>query len=133
MNARRLGGGLLLALLLAAGHAGAQHGYRWVDEQGNVGYVGRRDQVPERYRDQLPPERTGETGKPKVAAPAPAARGVGAPVSAECILRVRGNEKRQGSSRSFPDCDACGKALKAMGGEEVARAECVATSVESYR
>jgi hypothetical protein len=124
----------LVLLALTAGVAPAQpQGYRWVDDQGNVGYAGRRDQVPERYRDQLPSEKAGE--KPKLgSAPAnPPERSVGKPVSAECILRFRGTEKRPGSSRSFPDCDACNRALKGMGGEDTNRAECVATSVESYR
>jgi hypothetical protein len=125
----------LAILALTAGVAAAQLGYRWVDEQGNVNYAGRRDQVPERYRDQLPPERAAQPGKPQQGgSTAPVAgRPVGPPVSAECVLRFRGTEKRQGASRSFPDCDACRKALKAMGGEEANRAECVPTSVESYR
>jgi hypothetical protein len=125
--------GLALLVTLTAGAvaaAAAPSGYRWVDEQGNVGYAGRRDQVPERYRDQLPPEPTGAPPRPQLPSPA---RGIGAPVSGECILRFRGTERRRGSSQSFPNCDACWKALRAMGGEDADRAECVATSVESYR
>jgi hypothetical protein len=125
--------GLLLALLLLAGPAAAQPGYRWVDEQGTVNYAGRRDQVPERYRDQLPPERVEPAKSPQAQTAPPGGRGVGPPVSAECVLRFRGTEKRPGASRSFRDCDACQKALKALGGEDVDRAECVPTSVESYR
>jgi hypothetical protein len=128
MRASGIGVGLLVTLSLAAGVAAAPSGYRWVDEQGNVGYAGRRDQVPERYRDQLPPEQA----PPRPQLPTPA-RGVGAPVSGECILRVRGTERRRGSSQSFPNCEACWKALRAMGAEAADRAECVATSVESYR
>ena len=37
-----------------SGDEAAAQSYRWVDEQGNPHYVGRRDQVPERYRSQLP-------------------------------------------------------------------------------
>jgi hypothetical protein len=124
----------LVLLALTAGVAPAQQpqGYRWVDELGNVGYAGRRDQVPERYRGQLPPERTVDPARSKVGS-APAERSVGRPVSAECVLRFRGTERRQGASQSFPDCDACNKALRALGGEDANRAECVATSVESYR
>src|ERR671918_489161 len=77
MKAWRLGGGLLLALLLIAGHTAAQPGYRWVDEHGNVHYVGRRDQVPERYRDQLTPERRGEPPRPTLAPSAPPSAGGG--------------------------------------------------------
>jgi hypothetical protein len=126
----------LVLLALTAGVAPAQQvqGYRWVDDQGNVGYAGRRDQVPERYRDQLPSERPFDP-KPKVGSPPaiPSERSVGKPVSAECFLRFRGTERRPGATRSFPDCDACNRALRALGGEDANRAECVATSVESYR
>ena len=135
MTVRGMVGALLLALL-AVSPAAAQRpvGYRWVDERGNVNYAGRRDQVPERYRDQLPSERGPEPGKPPTTPTPPVSGGrVGPPVSAECVLRVRGNEQRRGSSQSFPDCDACQKALKGMGAEAASRAECVATSVESYR
>jgi len=121
---------LLAALTLAAGPVTAQPGYRWVDEQGNVHYAGRLDQVPERYRDQLPSERRGAPPKPLLRAPG--SRGAGGR-SAECSMRFRGTERRQGAWRSFPDCDACWKALKSMRGEDAARAECVPSSVESYR
>ena len=123
---------MLLALLVtAAPSAVAQLSYRWVDKEGNIHYAGRRDQVPEAYRDQLPPERPGEAPRPQVGpavknAPRPAAPG-------ECVLRFRGTERRAGASRFYPNCDACWKALKAMRGEDAARAECIASSVESYR
>src|SRR5438309_324343 len=52
-----------VALLLVAGDAAAQP-YRYVDEQGQVHYVARRDQVPERYRGQLGPAKPGEPAKP---------------------------------------------------------------------
>src|ERR671919_666740 len=131
MKAWRLGGGLLLALLLIAGHTAAQPGYRLVDEHGNVHYVGRRDQVPERYRDQLTLERRGEPPRPTLAPSAPPS--AGGPVTGECILRFRGTERRRGSSQSFPSCEACWQPLAAMRGEDDDSAECVATSVESYR
>ncbi|HEX9820466.1 MAG TPA: DUF4124 domain-containing protein [Methylomirabilota bacterium] len=122
---------LLVALTLVAGPAAAQPGYRWVDEQGNVHYAGRRDQVPERYRDQLPSERRDAPPKPRLTAPGP--QGAGGALSAECSMRFRGTERRRGAWRSFPNCDACWKALKNMRGEDAARAECVPSSVESYR
>jgi len=87
--------------------------------------------VPEAYRGQLPPERPGEVLRPRVGpvvtgAPRPAAPG-------ECVLRFRGTERRRGASRFYPSCEACWGALKAMRGEDAARAECIASSVESYR
>jgi hypothetical protein len=124
---------LLLPLSLLAGSAVAQQpvGYRWVDEQGNIHYAGRRDQVPERYRGQLPAE--GMMAPPRPQFPTPVTRSAGGPVTGECILRFRGTERRRGSSLSFPNCDACWKALREMRGEDAERTECVATSVESYR
>jgi hypothetical protein len=123
---------LLLAVMLAMSPAAAQHGYRWVDEQGGVHYAGRRDQVPESYRDQLLPERPGEPTRPRIGPPVRA----GAPrppVPGECVLRLRATERHRGSSRFFPNCDACWAALKAVRGEDATRAECIAASVESYR
>jgi hypothetical protein len=122
---------LLVALTLVAGPAAAQSAYRWVDEHGNVHYAGRLDQVPERYRDQLPSDQRGAPPRPRLTAPGP--RGVGGPVTGECTLRFRGTERRRGASRSFPNCEACSRALRGMRGEDAARAECVPTSVESYR
>jgi hypothetical protein len=49
------------------------------------------------------------------------------------VLRFRGTERRPGASQFYPNCDACWKALKGIRGEEAARAECIASSVESYR
>jgi hypothetical protein len=123
---------LLFVLLLAASPVWAQHlGYRWVDEGGNIHYAGRRDQVPERYRDQLAAEGPGEPPRPRVGSPA--ARGDRPPVPGECVLRFRGTERRRGSSQFYPSCEACRKALAAMRGEDANRAECIAASVESYR
>jgi hypothetical protein len=123
--------GLLLTLVLAAEPAVAQGAYRWVDGEGHVHYAGRRDQVPEAYRHQLRPEGPGEPPRPRLgprvtASPRPAVPG-------ECVLRFRGTERRRGASRFYPSCDACWTALKAMKGEDAARAECIASSVESYR
>jgi hypothetical protein len=128
MRVRGIRLALLFALTLVASPAAAQQAYRWLDEQGNVHYVGRRDLVPERYRGQLPSEYPGE--------PRPRLPGTGAPRAAapgECVLRFRGTERRAGASQFYPSCAACWKALKAMRGEEAARAECIASSVESYR
>jgi hypothetical protein len=131
MDVRGVQLALLLVLTVVASSAVAQPGYRWIDEQGGVHYAGRRDQVPERYRGQLPPHRPGEPARPRltpprVSSPRPAAPG-------ECVLRFRGTERRPGASQFYPSCDACWRALRAMRGEEAARAECIASSVESYR
>ena len=130
-GAWRAGFAAALVLILAAAPAAAQLGYRWVDELGNVHYAGRLDQVPERYRDQLPSGPAGAPPKPRLTLPGP--RGIGGPVTGECVLRFRGTERRRGSSQSFPNCEACRKALARMRGGDAARAECVPTSVESYR
>lgn len=122
---------MLLALVVLAGPALAQQAYRWVDGQGNVHYAGRRDQVPEAYRDQLPPEGPGEPVRPRVG---PAATGSSRPAApGECVLRFRGTERQRGASQFYDSCEACWKALKAMRGPDASRAECIAASVESYR
>src|SRR5262245_25620862 len=121
MRRRRAGDWLVLAWLLVAGPtaADAHLGYCAADDGGSAHYCGRRDQVPERYRDQLPSDRTPEPIKAQASGPKPSVTGgrVGPPVSAECVLRVRGTEQRRGSSQSYPDCEACQKALKGMSGE----------------
>ena len=68
MRTRWVGWALALGLVFVATGAGAQLvvGYRWVDEQGNVHYAGRRDQVPERYRPQLTPEGSIDPPKPRL-------------------------------------------------------------------
>ena len=121
---------LVLALLVMAGDAVAQT-YRWIDEQGNPHYVGRRDQVPERYRSQLPPEGSNEPPKPRLPSSKPA--GTASKVTGECVLRVRGTEQHRGYSSSYPDCEACTKALDKIRGEAKSRAECLASSVKSYK
>jgi hypothetical protein len=131
MTMPRLRWALLLALPLVAAPAPAQVlGYRWVDDQGHVHYSGRRDQVPEPYRSQLAPEGPGEPAKPVLPEPPKSAR---VPEPGECVLRFRGTAARPGASRSYPSCEACWKALAQLGGEERARAECLASSVKSYR
>ena len=122
---------LVLGLCLAATAAGAQPlGYRWLDEQGQVHYAGRRDQVPERYRSQLATEGPGEPPRPRLPQPPRSAQ---ASSPGECQLRLRGTAARAGATRSYPSCEACWKALAHLKGEEATRAECIATSVKSYR
>lgn len=114
---------LALGLLLGPSLAGAQL-YRWVDEQGNVHYAGRRDLVPERYRAQLPPG-SGE--------PMPRLTFDGPTTTPGCILRLRGNERRHGSSRSYEHCAACQAALARLPADEARRAECFASSIHNYK
>ena len=122
---------LLVFLLVGVADPAAAQTYRWVDEQGNPHYAGRRDQVPERYRSQLPGEKPGEPPKPRLPSTRPS--GITSKVTGECTLRVRGTEQHRSSSSSYPNCDACWKALDQMRGEAKSRAECNATSVESYK
>jgi hypothetical protein len=116
-----------LALLGWAGDAAGQ-AYRWADEHGNIHYAGRRDQVPERYRSQLSPGRRREEPRLRLA-PAPR----GAAVPGGCILRLRGTERHRGASYSYPHCDACQEARKALPPADAARAECFASSLDAYR
>lgn len=131
MTMRGAAAALALTLLTASAPAAAQlTGYRWVDEQGNVHYVGRRDQVPEQHRGQLAPE--GPAEPPRPALPAPP-QSVAAPEAGECVLRFRGTAARRAAARSYPSCEACRKALATLTGEDATRAECIAASVKSYR
>src|SRR5262249_30556859 len=120
----RAGRFLLLAFLILGigGEATAQTAptYRWIDEQGNPHYAGRRDQVPERYRNQLPDAKPGEPPRPKLPS-SPRATGVSSKVTGECQLRVRGTEQHRASSSSYPNCEACAKALDQMRGEAKSR------------
>ena len=117
--------GLLFAVLLFAADAAAQP-YRYVDDQGGIHYVGSRDQVPEQYRSQLPPEPAREQPKPGPQ-PAPGVTGrPPAPIQGECILVVQGSMLRPRDSRSYPTCDECRKAVGALGTEEASRASCIA-------
>jgi hypothetical protein len=111
--------GLLLVLLLAVASAQAQ--FRWVDENGNPHYVGSLDQVPEPYRAQL--ERPDETSRQDAvpvrgASEAPRASG------GECVLKVARTRTQPGSLRSYPNCDACRRALEAMRGPDAGLADC---------
>src|SRR5437660_10883591 len=118
---------LLLPGALCVAPAAAQpiKGYRWVDDEGNVHYAARRDQVPERYRAQLGPVKPGEPAKPQLT---PNATGKpGTPRG--CILRLRGTERVRGSSHSYASCDACREALHALDDETAKRAECFASSI----
>jgi hypothetical protein len=132
MTTRRVGWALALALLCVTTGADAQAivGYRFVDEQGNVHYVGRRDLVPEQYRGQLPSEGPGEPPRPVLPEPP---RRAHVPEANECVLRFRGTAARKAASRSYPSCEACRKALATLTGEEATRAECIAASVKAYR
>jgi hypothetical protein len=132
MTRRWLRGALTLGLLLLAGESAAQMtGYRWVDDKGIVHYAGRRDQVPESYRGQLAPEGPGEPAKPRL--PVPPGQSARAAAPGECVLRFRGTAAKPGASRVHPSCESSWKALAALSGEERTRAECIATSVKSYR
>ncbi len=132
MRTRWVGWALAFGLVFVATGAGAQLvvGYRWVDEQGNVHYAGRRDQVPERYRPQLTPEGAIDPPKPRLPEPPNTAR---RPEPGECQLRFRGTAAHRSAARSYPSCEACRKALALLRGEEAARAECIASSMKSYR
>jgi uncharacterized protein DUF4124 len=110
--------GLLLVVTLVATDAAGQ-GYRWVDEQGQVHYAGSRDQVPEPYRSQLPPDQPapGQSAPDVSSRPPTLAPG-------ECILLVPGLRRPRGP-RSYPNCDECRKAVEGLGTEEAARASCI--------
>ena len=126
-SGRRLARTLLLGVLaVALGAAAPMQGFRWIDDEGNVHYAARRDQVPERYRAQLGPVKPGEPPRPQIT---PNASGrSGAPRG--CILRLRGTERQRGSSHSYASCDLCRAALHALRPDDLARAECFASSLE---
>ncbi len=112
------------AVLLLAGAAtdARAQPFRWVDEQGNVHYVGTRDQVPEQYRPQLPAETPPEPAKSDLRLTPDVSRGG----SGECVLRIIGARGRSDVARSYPNCVDCGRAIEALGGDERRRARCVA-------
>jgi hypothetical protein len=131
--------GLLLVVTLVATDAAAQ-GYRWVDEQGQVHYAGSREQVPEPYRSQLPPDQPPapepSTSVPSTSAPSTPAPSTSVPstpdvssrpptlVPGECILLIPGS-RRPRDARSYPNCDECRKAVEGLGTDEAARASCI--------
>ncbi len=121
----RLSVGLLLASMIVATAAGAQ-AYRWVDESGHVSYAGTREQVPERYRSQLPPVVERESPVTPTSGPTPdVPPGTKVPAPGECLLIIQGTPRRPGGSRSYATCEECTKAIDAMPADEAARAACV--------
>lgn len=122
----RLSVGLLLALMIVTTDAGAQ-AYRWVDENGNVNYAGSRDQVPERYRSQLPAVAQPESPAKPTSGPTPDVKSrtnVRGP--SECILVIQGTRRRPGGDRSYPTCDECRKAIDALRDDDAVKAACIA-------
>jgi hypothetical protein len=141
--------GFLLVVTLVATDAAAQ-GYRWVDEQGQVHYAGSREQVPEPYRSQLPPDQPPapepSTSAPSTPAPSTPAPSTSVPstsvpstsvpstpdvssrpptlVPGDCILLIPGS-RRPRDARSYPNCDECRKAVEGLGTDEAARASCI--------
>jgi len=113
---------VLLALLLGAAHADAQT-FRWVDDDGNSHYVGSLDQVPEQYRSQFEPraEPSRDDGVVPARGTSEAPRGA---AGDECVLKVARTRTQPGSMRSFPNCDACRRALEAMRGPDRGLADC---------
>ena len=112
--------GLLLVLLVGATTADAQT-FRWVDDEGNPHYVGSLDQVPEQYRSQFepPPAATREDPAPvRPVSDAPR------PSTGECVLKVARTRTQPGSLRSYPNCEACRRALEAMRGPDRGLADC---------
>jgi hypothetical protein len=111
MTATRVLVGLLLVLVILTVEAEAQRVYRWVDEEGNAHYAGTRNDVPERYRSQLPPD----------APPADMPREPG-----RCALAIRTPPARGFvTRRDYPDCDTCMKVIEGMGPQEAAMARCI--------
>ncbi len=106
--------------------AGAQT-YRWVDENGSVNYAGSRDQVPERYRSQLPAVDQPESPAKPTSGPTPAIKpGANVCGPGECILVIEGTPRRPRGSRSYPTCDECRKAIDALRDDEAVKAACIA-------
>ena len=120
MDTRWASVGLVLALLVGAATAEAQT-FRWVDDQGNPHYVGSLDQVPEEYRSQFAPPAPAKDAAVPVRGTfeaAPTATG-------ECVLKVARTRTQPGSLRSYPNCEACRRALDAVRGPDRGLADCV--------
>jgi len=113
--------GLLLALLLGAASADAQT-FRWVEDDGNPHYVGSLDQVPEQYRSQF--ERPAEPSREEVVPVRGTSEAPRVAAGDECVLKVARTRTQPGSMRSFPNCDACRRALEAMRGTDRGLADC---------
>ena len=112
---------LVLALLLGAARADAQM-FRWVDDDGHPHYVGSLDQVPEQYRAQLEPR--SESSRQDVVPARGTSEAPRATAGDECVLKVGRTRTQPGSMRSFPNCDACRRALEAMRGPDAGLADC---------
>ena len=118
--------GLLLALLAGAAPAAAQT-FRWVDDKGNPHYVGSIEQVPEQYRSQFEPP----AAKKDEVVPVRGASDTAPSAPGECVLKVARTRTQPGSLRSYPNCEACRRALDAVRGPDRGLADCV--SVEATR
>jgi hypothetical protein len=121
MTATRVLIGLLLALAILMPEAEAQRVYRWVDDEGNAHYAGTRNDVPERYRSQLPPDAPPVDVPREPARPSRSPERVEPPyvrASRECVLRTVASTRVAGSRRSYPDCDACLRALQDLRAED---------------
>src|SRR5262245_13167265 len=112
---------VLLALLLGAASADAQT-FRWVDDDGNSHYVGSLDQVPDQYRSQLEPRP--EPSRDDVVPARGTSETPRAAAGDECVLKVGRTRTQPGSMRSFPNCEACRRALEAMRGPDRGLADC---------
>ena len=112
--------GLLLALVANAASAGAQT-FRWVDDEGNPHYVGSIEQVPEQYRSQFEPP----ASKKDAVVPVRGASDAIPSAAGECVLKVARTRTQPGSLRSYPNCEACRRALDAVRGPERGLADCV--------
>jgi len=112
--------GLLLALVANAASAGAQT-FRWVDDEGNPHYVGSIEQVPEQYRSQFEPP----ASKKDEVVPIRGASDAIPSAAGECVLKVARTRTQPGSLRSYPNCEACRRALDAVRGPERGLADCV--------
>ena len=113
--------GVLLALLLGTTSTDAQT-FRWVDAEGNPHYVGSLDLVPEQYRSQLEPHP--EPSRDDVVPARGTSEAPRATAGDECVLKVARTRTQPGSVRSFPNCDACRRALEAMRGPDRGLADC---------
>ena len=113
--------GLLLALLVSAATADAQT-FRWVDDEGNPHYVGSLDQVPEQYRSRFEPP-----AEPTRDDPIPVGATSEAPraTAGECVLKVARTRTQPGALRSYPNCEACRRALESVHGPDRGLADCV--------
>ena len=108
MDIRRATVGLLLALLVSAATADAQT-FRWVDDEGNPHYVGSIDQVPEQYRSQFEPPASSDATRSSPSGERPRRSRAAA---GECVLKVARTRTQPGSLRSYPNCEACRRALE---------------------